>query len=208
MGIELIAWSECALPSCSDRMERVHDAVFWCRTCGRNSYEYFSCKIEIQLQFRTRDRHQQICRCIHYTHRCKILSKNQIKGRPKSFTQAASCCCSSLPPMLLALAVMAPPSLGNSPPGASGAPFTCSVVAMADSDGLGTSVLRRLSPGCCSCCLDRRDSDAPMRWSPSAVGDRRRTAAGNRRSCPDAAAGLGCRRGRQRFYSAFLSWAF
>ena len=42
MRIELIAWNECALPSWSDRMERL-----WCRTCGRNSYECFSC-IEIK----------------------------------------------------------------------------------------------------------------------------------------------------------------
>ena len=39
MGIELIAWSEYTLPSRSDRMER-----FLCRTCGRNSYECFSCR--------------------------------------------------------------------------------------------------------------------------------------------------------------------
>lgn len=65
--------------------------------------------------------------------------------------------------------------------------------------------------GCCTCCLDRRDSDAPMRRSPSPVGDRRRTAAGNRRSCPDAAAaGLGCpcRREATVLLAAFLSWAF
>jgi len=62
--------------------------------------------------------------------------------------------------------------------------------------------------GCCTCCLDRRDSDAPMRRSPSPVGDRRRTAAGNRRSCPDAAAaGLGCRREATVLLAAFLSWA-
>ena len=44
------------------------------------------------------------------------------------------------------------------------------------------------------CCLERSDSDAPIRRRPSSGGSRGSKAVGDRRGWSDAAAGVGCRR--------------